>query len=270
MKVPSLYEGTMHSHTSAVLLVLAAVSFSTKASAAGFDCTKAKKPIEKMICADTEISRLDTFMSERYGALMKLVSGPQRDMLKDDQRCWLRERDFIRTKTELRASYQRRLASLDAKNSAIARWTEYRFGDYIVTHDAWMFDPDKNENVSRGLIGDEYSIHRVDDKTLSFTIAVTGRNGSECGTAGKASLSSDGKTYIAVISNNDDEEQSPSDNSKDDHNSSPCTIRIVFLKDHVNILPESGDCNTRCGAGASIGEVDLYPAQKTVLEHRSP
>ncbi len=66
-----------------VLLLLYALA-SANAAAAGFDCTKANAPIEKVICADPELSLADFVLTERYQHLLARCGERP-----DAQKAWL-------------------------------------------------------------------------------------------------------------------------------------------------------------------------------------
>ncbi|BFI97210.1 MAG: hypothetical protein RSP_27200 [Rhodanobacter sp.] len=73
-------------------LALALLSAVPLASAAGFDCAKAKSAVEQKICADPELSQLDSQMAQAFDQA-RTKAGPQLDTLLRDQRNWLGERD---------------------------------------------------------------------------------------------------------------------------------------------------------------------------------
>lgn len=58
--------------------------------AASFDCAKAKTKVEKLICADAELSKLDEEMAGLYGEILKASSNDP--VLKQAQRDWLKYR----------------------------------------------------------------------------------------------------------------------------------------------------------------------------------
>jgi len=68
-----------------LLLVLAA----GPVSAASFDCAKAKRPEEKLICASPEVSRLDSSMASSYKALLQRLSPEAQNDVRRSQREWL-------------------------------------------------------------------------------------------------------------------------------------------------------------------------------------
>jgi hypothetical protein len=65
--------------------------FFQPASAASFDCAKARTAIEKQICADADVSRQDGLLQETYQKLLKESAEPEK--LKAEQRAWIKERD---------------------------------------------------------------------------------------------------------------------------------------------------------------------------------
>lgn len=63
------------------------------ASAASFDCSRARTKVEKLICADVELSRADEEMAAAYDkARRSLAPGDARDLMLT-QRSWLSSRD---------------------------------------------------------------------------------------------------------------------------------------------------------------------------------
>lgn len=62
-----------------------------RAPAPSFDCRKAKTAIEKAVCADAKLARLDRQMAETYEAKLSEASYDADSMkkLKDEQRAWL-------------------------------------------------------------------------------------------------------------------------------------------------------------------------------------
>lgn len=52
-------------HLSVILFALLAMP-ALSASAASFDCAKAKRPLEKLICSDAELDATDTQLGEVY------------------------------------------------------------------------------------------------------------------------------------------------------------------------------------------------------------
>jgi uncharacterized protein len=100
-------------------LALALLAASPLASAAGFDCGRAATAVERRICGDAGLSRLDSQMTEAF-VRARAKAGPQADALSRDQRHWLAERDdAVGMATRLEdmklaaGSYRERIAFLD-------------------------------------------------------------------------------------------------------------------------------------------------------------
>lgn len=85
------------------------------ASAASFDCNKARSPDEKAICADRGLNDQDVRMAQLYDITRKVVPMGTRGAIMDEQSRWLRDR---RTCGPNRAciakSYARRIGQLNA------------------------------------------------------------------------------------------------------------------------------------------------------------
>lgn len=95
------------------LFIVALCGGATISEAASFPCEKAQSRIEKMICADPELSTLDTHLGNYYeGAKLRLQEGA--DCLKADQRNWLKSvRNVCPDKACLKRAYLDRLTELD-------------------------------------------------------------------------------------------------------------------------------------------------------------
>lgn len=92
-------------------LLLGCVLLAPAAQAASFDCGKAGTKVEKLICADSAISRLDDELAKVYGGALKL--SPDKSRLMQEQREWLKARN--RKCTDERClvfSYQERIKEL--------------------------------------------------------------------------------------------------------------------------------------------------------------
>jgi len=85
------------------------------ASAASFDCSKARTPDERAICATTYLNDQDVRMDQLYGIVRKLVPMGARGAIMDDQAVWLRDRRKCGAdKACLSRSYSKRIAELYA------------------------------------------------------------------------------------------------------------------------------------------------------------
>ena len=77
------------------IVVMVAAVLATQAGAASFDCTKAATRVERMICADISLSRLDDVMSQTYGQMRMAQSADAgaSAWLKKTQREWIKQRN---------------------------------------------------------------------------------------------------------------------------------------------------------------------------------
>jgi uncharacterized protein len=75
--------------------------------AASFDCKKARTDIEKMICNSSQLSKADEQMGIAYKKLRHKLPKSERQLLLNDQRTWLQERDnVLRTCIEIDCEIQ--------------------------------------------------------------------------------------------------------------------------------------------------------------------
>ncbi|QRY82452.1 DUF1311 domain-containing protein [Pseudomonas sp. PDNC002] len=83
------------------------------ASAASFDCKKAKQADEKAICADRQLSEMDVQVATTYRLLRGLFAMGMRGNLGDSQLAWLEQRRACgANKACLKQRYQERLDAL--------------------------------------------------------------------------------------------------------------------------------------------------------------
>lgn len=79
--------------------------------AASFDCAKAQTAIEKRVCSDATLSRLDEQLADAYRSAQRRAES--RTALRDAQRRWLKQRRDVCTDTAcLRAAYLARIEAL--------------------------------------------------------------------------------------------------------------------------------------------------------------
>jgi uncharacterized protein YecT (DUF1311 family) len=93
-----------------LLLVVLAVSFHAEVKAASFDCEKAKSAVEKMICADAELSKLDEELADVYKTA--LLDEERSESIRRIQKQWLKERNSCIDASCVNLSYTTRLNEL--------------------------------------------------------------------------------------------------------------------------------------------------------------
>lgn len=99
----------------AVSLVFVVSLVSLPTHGASFDCTKAKTTVEKTICADPKLSKLDEEVNAAYSAAKNAGNS---DVISVQQRAWLKERNACKTSDCIEIVYARRLKELQTKPDA--------------------------------------------------------------------------------------------------------------------------------------------------------
>lgn len=80
---------------------------------ASFDCAKAGKPVEKMICSNQMLADYDVRLMSSYKAA--LAASPDKASVKDAQRAWMAQRNACTTLDCVSRAYQVRIKQLDAE-----------------------------------------------------------------------------------------------------------------------------------------------------------
>jgi len=73
----------------AILAALLFIQLAAPATAASFDCAKARTKVEKLICGDPQLSRQDEDLAKAYGEALKLWDGQIAAYVKLSQRGWI-------------------------------------------------------------------------------------------------------------------------------------------------------------------------------------
>ncbi len=77
-----------------------------------FDCRQARNSAERSICSDPGLADLDVQMARRYARMQNNIDGRPAEILRDEQRAWLRRRDACTTSACIRALYETRAATM--------------------------------------------------------------------------------------------------------------------------------------------------------------
>lgn len=93
--------------------------------AASFDCQKAASSVEKMICADKEVSGLDDALEVTYKKALSVST--DKTLLTNQQKTWLKERNRCTDLPCLRDSYTRRLSELGTAKAEAGKTWKGRF-----------------------------------------------------------------------------------------------------------------------------------------------
>jgi uncharacterized protein YecT (DUF1311 family) len=92
-----------------LLLVVFVVIPYVEVKAASFDCDKAKSAVEKMICANAELSKLD---EEMAGVYKTTLAGSTTGTIKNIQKEWLKARNQCKDVACLKSSYGQQITAL--------------------------------------------------------------------------------------------------------------------------------------------------------------
>jgi len=84
---------TKHFSSFALAAGLCLGAASTWAASPSFNCAKATHEVEKLICSDAELAKLDRSLSSLYGTLLKNTPASKQKGLKTEQRGWVKGRD---------------------------------------------------------------------------------------------------------------------------------------------------------------------------------
>ncbi|MBS1212631.1 MAG: hypothetical protein H6R26_1248 [Proteobacteria bacterium] len=91
------------------------VAFPTGLLAASFDCRRAGSRIDKIICSDENLSRLDETMSRAYKKTLSLAIQP--DKVKREQRAWIKSRNACVDQACVAQAYRTRIDALRSEQT---------------------------------------------------------------------------------------------------------------------------------------------------------
>ena len=102
----------------AVCLFWMAWAHPALAAGPSFTCQKASHPVEKLICANPELSAADVEMARRYGEVMTKAPADDKQGIQIEQERWLKSRNTCAAGAELQQCvlnhYQARIERLKA------------------------------------------------------------------------------------------------------------------------------------------------------------
>ena len=96
-------------------IVLSMVTLLSTAQAASFDCTKAATKVEKFICSDNQLSKLDEELDSSYKTAIQKAN--QANTIRQSQKQWLKQRNNCQDIECLSSAYEERLKLLKLGNS---------------------------------------------------------------------------------------------------------------------------------------------------------
>jgi uncharacterized protein len=219
--------------------------------AAGFNCAKASSDIEKMICGNPELSRMDEGLRAAYKEASSEASDPA--PLSADQNLWLKKiRNACRDASCLKRVYQERIADLNRWNEPADKNDRDISGNYTTTRDNYIHNPDtgRDEPVKTT---DCLTIKKSKGDRIYFSFILVGANGHTCSMDGEAVFK--GSAYQSVPERNNP------DYPKD------CRINIRIKRNTIQIEDMNGGCKESfCGMRAVIDGVEFSRRQKTSKE----
>jgi uncharacterized protein len=100
----------------AVSALAALLALPAWAANPSFKCTKATHEVEELICKDAELAALDRSLTDIYGVVLKHTPVRQQNVLKAEQRGWIKGRNDCWKSSDqrgcIKASYEERISEL--------------------------------------------------------------------------------------------------------------------------------------------------------------
>lgn len=161
-----------------LLTVLGWLMLSFAAQAASFDCTKSTNKVEKLICSNSELAKLDEDMAKVYEEVRKKT--PDEALLKRQQREWLKWRNRCQDIACLNERYRQRIVALNQAN-VFKDEESYTLvmskDDELCNHMLQLFNQDLKKY---GWKGDEHQeeheeFKRIPWKPARFSSVIDGR-----------------------------------------------------------------------------------------------
>ena len=144
--------------TSIIFILASFLLLLTNANSASFNCAKAKSKVEKAICGDPDLSKLDEQLSTAYKA--SLSSHPLPDYVKARQRDWVSLNQYCDSSNFiacLKNNYQERIAHLMGTNNltVYSNTKKFSYSDGDAVAEYWLADGQWRFSVWGGFV-----IHR--------------------------------------------------------------------------------------------------------------
>ena len=99
------------------LIVLVSLALMSTAQAASFNCAKASTNIEKMICGNAELSKLDEEMNVAYNTALQNVRHAA--SIRQAQKQWIKERNACSDEACVEHAYGRRLYVMNSSDTNV-------------------------------------------------------------------------------------------------------------------------------------------------------
>lgn len=234
----------------ALPILAGGVLFSPASQAAGFNCAKASTAVEKAICADPELSRLDDQLTANYKKAM--AGTPDGGALTFDQHAWLKSVRNRCTDSEcLVTVYQERINVLGEWN--LGGGGEDITGNFRVDRPNFIFNPDKQKNESI-TSSDCLSVKWGRKSGIDFSFELIGGNGHMCSLSGHAERQGGVWRYQPDPKTTDEVERA-------------CRFELKPRRHTLLLSDPDGACRQyACGARAGIDGLEFVRARKSAKQ----
>lgn len=117
----------------ALALLLCCLSAST-VQAQSFDCTKSQLQVERWICGDRELSKLDEHLAEQFAIAQRYLDKAFLSSIRDAQRRWLAQRNACQNAACVLGHYRSRARELGTQIEGVEREVVHRVRDLFLGH----------------------------------------------------------------------------------------------------------------------------------------
>ena len=227
-------------------IILAGLVLGFAAQAASFDCGKASTKVEKLVCADAGLSKLDEELNAAYKIALK--DQAQGDSIKQAQKQWMKERDGCTDSVCLERSYSERIEKLrgeineGSKNSAAITPPEI-MGRYSKAQPLCFVANTPLGYECKGFRDEYVKVSPMKNGKALVEIDLIFHNGHGCNFRGTAEWT--GSSLQAISSN----VSSP--------DSKTCKLQLWFKSGYVLTKALSPACSSLCSARGSLDRARL-------------
>jgi uncharacterized protein YecT (DUF1311 family) len=235
----------------AIFLVLVGTPLSYGAS---FDCAKSSILVEKLICSNAELSRLDELLSVAYA--QSYAISKNKTELKASQRRWLIEkRNTCADSQCIKNAYEARLYEIELGHDISGCYSRKK-------HIAYWSD---SERIFAE-VSDAFDLIKLQNNEYQFFLYYVRDNYNSCYANGIVkSEVGNGEIHLTMIDQSDDD-------AKNDLEK--CQLKIVFSNEEFTFNTNQARCESyyssiRCGYNANLNDARFSEANKVSNENYS-
>ncbi len=218
---------------------------------ASFDCAKASSHVEKQICSNAELSKLDELLSVAYAQGNALSKNKAE--FKASQRRWLIEKRNTCADTPcIKNAYEARLHEIELSHDISGCYSRKKNIAY------WS---DKERNFAE--VSDAFELIQLQNNQYQFYVYYVRDNYNSCYANGLVkSEVRDGEIHLTMINQSDDGAKNGLDN---------CQLKIVFSNKEFAFETNQKHCESymRCGYNANLNDARFSEANKVSNENYS-